>query len=225
MKNRIGRWIILLFVGFGIGSGIGYYQAQNELDDGVIALSPDAQSLNATILKKPKSKISTNAPVGSSDIGGAFSLIDHNGKAVTEADYSNSYKLVFFGFSYCPAVCPTELQKVAAVMDQLGERAAEVIPIFISVDPERDTADVMKKYVEQFHPSLVGLTGSMKQIEGVKDAYKVFATKVENDMMDEYMMDHSAFLYFMDKENKMIALYPSKDTAANIATDIQERFE
>ena len=225
MKNRIGRWIVLLIIGLSIGSAIGYFQAQEELDGGVIPLSPDDQGLNATILKKPESKATKGAVVGTSDIGGHFSLTDHNGNAVTEADFSNAYKLVFFGFTYCPAVCPTELQKVAAVMEQLGEQSGQITPLFITVDPERDTAEVMKQYVEQFHPSLVGLTGSMEQTEAVKDAYKVFAAKVENEMMDEYMMDHSAFLYFMDKENRMIALYPSKDTAQDIAKDIQSRLD
>jgi len=218
MKKRIGRWIILIFIGFGIGSAIGYFQSQTELNSGVIEISPDDAGGSATILKKP---ISTASGDQSSDVGGDFSLIDHNGNDVTQANYASSYKLIFFGFTFCPAVCPTELQKVAAIMNQLGDNGEKITPIFITVDPERDDVATMKQYVEQFHPRLIGLTGSMAQIDSVKDAYRVYASKVENEMMEGYMIDHSAFLYLMTPDNKMIALYPSRDTAQDIAVDIQ----
>ncbi len=218
MKARLVRWIFLLLIGLGIGSAIGYYQAQDEMEGGSIPLSPDAQG-NATILKK-SSKSTTKS---SSAVGGDFALIDHTGKDVTQADYADSYKMIFFGFTYCPAVCPTELQKVNLILDELGEMGEKITPIFITVDPERDNVEVMKEYVEQFHPRLIGLTGSQEQIDAVKAAYRVYANKVENDMMDEYMMDHSAFLYFMSPENTLVAMYPSKDTAVQIAEDIKAK--
>lgn len=221
MKNRVVRWILLLIVGFGIGSAIGYFQAQNELDGGVIELSPDENTGNATVLKQPASA-SEQVANANSMIGGDFTLVDHNGNEVTQADYAENYKLIFFGFTYCPAVCPTELRKVAEILEILGEDGEMVTPIFISVDPERDTVEQMAQYVEQFHPRLVGLTGSMEQIDAVKDAYKVYASKVENEMMEGYMVDHSSFLYFMSPENTLIELYPSKDTAQDIADAVKE---
>lgn len=218
MKSRLIRWVFLLVIGLGIGSAIGYLQAQNEMDGGAIPLSPDAQG-NATILKKT----SSSQVKGSSAVGGNFALVDHNGKDVTQADYAESYKMVFFGFTFCPAVCPTELQKVALILNELGEAGDKITPIFITVDPERDNVTVMKEYVEQFHPRLIGLTGTQEQIDNVKKSYRVYASKVENDMMDEYMMDHSAFLYLMDTENNLVAMYPSKDTAVQIAEDIKAK--
>ncbi len=221
MKSRLLRWVLLLCIGLGIGSAIGYFQAQSEMNSGVIELSPDDQA--ATIIKRDSSE--TTQATAASKVGGAFTLINQDGEEVTQDTYADKYKLMFFGFTYCPAVCPTELQKVAVIMDTLGEKADQIVPIFVSVDPERDTPVVMKAYVEQFHPNLVGLTGSQEQIDVVKELYKVFSAKVENDMMDEYMVDHSSFLYFMGHDNKMITLYPSKDTAADIAADLDKHIQ
>ena len=221
MKKRFLRWGILLLIGFGIGSAIGYIQSQNELGGGVIDVSPDT-SKNATVLKASK-RTKQDTASGSVDIGGDFELVDHHGKVVTQDNYADSYKLIFFGFTFCPAVCPTELQKVHVIMDELGDVSEKITPLFITVDPARDTVDVMNDYVGQFHPKLVGLTGSLEQIEIVKKAFRVYSSKVENEMMDGYMVDHSAFLYLMSPENGMIALYPSKDTAIQIAEDIKGR--
>lgn len=160
---------------------------------------------------------------GGAQVGGGYSLIDHNGKAVSEANYSGSYKIIFFGFTYCPAVCPTELQKMTRVLDILGEDGGDIEPLFISVDPERDTPDVIRDYVMQFHPSITGLTGSRAQIDTVLESYKVYATKVESEFMDGYMMDHSAFMYLMSPDDVLITLYPTEDTAENIAKDIKNR--
>lgn len=225
MKNRLARCTIFLIIGAGIGLGINHYKKQKELDSGVIPLSADDQA-TATILKAPvtieeeEATDENNNPAG---LGGAFSLTDQNGKAVTEKDYSSSYKLVFFGFTFCPAVCPTELQKVTLVMNELGKASSKIQPIFITVDPERDTPEQIKGYIKQFHPKLVGLTGNAEQIKSVTDAYRVYATKVENEHMEGYMMDHSAYLYLMSPDDKLIAVYPSKDKVTDIVEDIKKR--
>lgn len=225
MKKRIFRWAVLLAVGFGIGSTIAHFQTQNDLDSGVILLSPDDKDNKnaATILKKPTST-ANKATSGASNIGGAFTLIDHNGQEVTNETYKGTHKLIFFGFTYCPAVCPTELQKITNIMEALGkDYAGTITPIFITLDPDRDNAEVMKNYVAQFHLSLIGLTGSNDQIDAVKNTFKVYSSKVENDMMDEYMIDHSSFIYLTDWDNKLISMYPSKDTVEQIVQDIQKR--
>lgn len=225
MKKRIFRWAVLLAVGFGIGSTIAHFQTQNDLDSGVIPLSPDDRDNKnaATILKKPTSTANKTTS-GASNIGGAFTLIDHNGQEVTNETYKGTHKLIFFGFTYCPAVCPTELQKITNIMETLGkDYAGTITPIFITLDPDRDNAEVMKNYVAQFHPSLIGLTGSNDQIDAVKNTFKVYSSKVENDMMDEYMLDHSSFIYLTDWDNKLISMYPSKDTVEQIVQDIQKR--
>lgn len=221
MKKSLIRWTFFLLIGVSIGAVWKQYKNQAEMSGGVIALSPDDQGSAASVIKKPSRK-TTNAV--ESSVGGAFEMIDHTGKTVTQDDYADTYKLVFFGFTYCPAICPTELQKVTLILETLEQETADKItPIFITVDPERDTVEEISQYVGQFHPRLVGLTGTQEQVDATKSAFKVYATKVENEMMDEYMMDHSAFLYLMDQSNKMIAMYPSTDTADDIAKDIQEK--
>ncbi|HBR68691.1 MAG TPA: SCO family protein [Rhodospirillaceae bacterium] len=203
LKARLKRTAILSAIALVIGGGIGFYQIQNET-------------------ARVTQKASSVAPMaGGAQVGGGFALIDQDGKEVTENDYAGRYKLIFFGFTFCPAVCPTELQKMARVLDQLEN--PNIQPIFITVDPERDTAQVMKGYVGQFHPDIVGLTGSREQIDKVLADYKVYASKVENDMMDGYMMDHSAFIYLMSPNNALITLYPAQDTAEQIAEDIKKR--
>lgn len=223
MKMRLLRTLIIWSVFFGGIYAYFHWKKSDQLDRGVVTISPDGtEDTAAAIIKRPSRSTATDT-AGASEIGGAFEMVDQNGQAVTDKTYADSYKLVFFGFTYCPAICPTELQKVNVIMNELGEEAQGITPIFVTVDPERDTVEVMKQYVEQFHPRLVGLTGSMDQVEAIKQTFRVYASKVENEMMEEYMMDHSAFLYLMDKDNKMIALYPSKDTAVEIAKDIQSR--
>ncbi len=219
MKKRMVLWVIYLLIGAGIGATYNYFNKNKTLEDGVIALSPDDKDV--TILKPQRSTKNTNKV--ESSIGGEFAMVDHNGNDVTQADYADAYKLVFFGFTYCPAICPTELQKVTLIMNELGAASDAITPIFITVDPERDTVEQMKQYVEQFHPKLVGLTGTPEQIKATAESFKVYASKVENEMMEEYMMDHSSYLYLMDKDNSLIAIYPSTDTAMEIAADIQER--
>ncbi|GJL85787.1 MAG: electron transporter SenC [Micavibrio sp.] len=188
---------------FVIGGGIAYMQVNSE---------------TARVVEKP----STIEPMaGAAQVGGDFELVDHNGKTVTQADFSGAHKIIFFGFTYCPAVCPVELQKMAKVLDALD--GTDIQPLFISVDPERDTVDVMKGYVEQFHPAIVGLTGNRAQVDAVMESYKVYATKIESEMMDGYMMDHSAFMYLMSPDDALITLYPTEDTAENIAEDIKNR--
>lgn len=162
-------------------------------------------------------------------LGGPFSLIDQDGKPVTQENFAKDYKLIYFGFTYCPAICPTELQKVARAMNELEqeapEAAAHLQPIFISVDPERDTPEVMKGYVQQFHPRLIGLTGSPEQVEAAKKAYRVFAKKVQDETMNDYTVDHSSFIYLMSPDDQLLAMYRVNDNAEDLAGDIKKHIE
>lgn len=222
MKHSIVRWSVLLMLGVGIGLCIKFYQAQKELDGGVIPVSADDQTSSATILKQPQS-LSNSDVAGGADIGGAFDLIDQDGKAVTQDDYANAYKLVFFGFTHCPSICPTELKKITLVMNELGETANRITPIFITVDPARDTPEQIKSYLKDYHPKMVGLTGSQEQIDAVGMAYRVYAKKIEAEFMEGYMMDHSAFTYLMSPDNRLVAIFASTDTAQSIAENIKAR--
>jgi protein SCO1 len=145
-------------------------------------------------------------------IGGPFALIDHTGKPRTDADFRGKFLLIYFGYSYCPDVCPTDLQQIGLALDGLGVAAEAVQPIFITVDPERDTAAHLADYVPLFHPRLIGLTGSAEQIRSVALAYKVYYAKYPPDSRD-YVIDHSSFVYLVDKAGKYIGFLPSGTAA------------
>jgi protein SCO1/2 len=159
----------------------------------------------------------TNAP----DIGGAFELVDHTGRAVTQADFAGDFMLVYFGFTSCPDICPTAMQAVAQALDDLGGKAARVRPVLITVDPERDTPAVLADYVANFHPRLVGLTGTPEQVAAAARAYKVYYAKVPSEEGD-YVMDHSAILYLMGPDGRYIRHFTHGDGADEIAAALRE---
>jgi len=142
-------------------------------------------------------------------IEGKFSLIDHNGKAVSEKTYLGRYTLVFFGYTWCPDVCPTMLSDVAMVMDNLGEASEKLVPIFISVDPERDTTSVLKEYANNFHPGIVGLTGRLAEVAKAARSFRVGYGKVIADPAEpeDYSMSHSADLFLIGPDGKLIKVY------------------
>jgi cytochrome oxidase Cu insertion factor (SCO1/SenC/PrrC family) len=138
---------------------------------------------------------------GEALIESEFSLVDHTGNPVADEDFAGKWQLVFFGFTACPDVCPTTLIEVSAVLEELGDDAEQITPLFISVDPERDTPEVMAEYVANFDPRIVGLTGSPEQIKQAAQAFRAYYVKVEQkNQPDGYTMDHSAFLYLMGPE-------------------------
>jgi len=140
---------------------------------------------------------------GAALIGGPFSLVGADGKPVTDRDFRGRYMLIFFGFTHCPDICPAELQVIAQALEQLGDKAKTVVPIFITLDPERDTPQAMANYVKSFGPNFVGLTGSPEAIEAAAKAYRVAYSKVENkDSAGDYSVDHSALVYLMDPEGR-----------------------
>jgi cytochrome oxidase Cu insertion factor (SCO1/SenC/PrrC family) len=148
-------------------------------------------------------------------IGGPFALIDHTGKLRTDEDFRGKLLLIYFGYSHCPDVCPTDLQQIGLAVDGLGAGAEAVQPIFITLDPERDTAAHLTDYVPLFHPRLIGLTGSAEQIRHVALAYKVYYAKYPPDSPD-YVIDHSAFVYLVDKAGKYIGFFPPGTAADRI---------
>lgn len=144
--------------------------------------------------------------VGKALVGGPFSLIDHTGKRVTEKDFLGRYMLVLFGFTYCPDVCPSGLQVMAAALDKLGAKAQKVTPIFISLDPERDTPEQLAQYVTSFHPRLVGLTGALDEVDRVAKAYRVYYKKVRDEKSTAtYTIDHTALIYLMGPDGSYAA--------------------
>lgn len=154
-------------------------------------------------------------------IGGPFTLVDHTGERVSEADFSGKHMLVYFGYTYCPDVCPTELAVMSRALDLLGEAASEVTPVFITVDPARDTVETMADYRRHFHSSLVALTGSEEQIAAAAKAYRVYYAKAGED--DEYyLMDHTSFVYLMDEQGRYVAHFGPAVSAEAMAERIRE---
>jgi protein SCO1 len=139
-------------------------------------------------------------------VGGPFSLIDGDGKPVTDQTWRGKYMLVYFGYTYCPDVCPTTLTSVAAALDKLGPKADQIQPLFITVDPKRDTQAVVKQYAAAFSPRLIGLTGSAEQIATAAKEYRVYyAEHRTGPGPDDYSMDHSSVLYLMGPDGRFIA--------------------
>ena len=156
-------------------------------------------------------------------VGGPFSLTDQDGRRVTDEDFRGAYFLVYFGYTYCPDVCPVDLQDMSAALDLLDDKTlGQIQPVFITIDPERDTVDVMKTYVSLFHPKLTGLTGSPEEIAEVSRAYRVYARKVESESDTEYLMDHSAITFLMDPDGKYVAHFSSGFKPEAMARRLEE---
>ncbi|MFC0384727.1 SCO family protein [Muricoccus vinaceus] len=158
---------------------------------------------------------------GGVSLGGPFTLVDGGGRTVTEADLRGKLSLVLFGFTFCPDVCPTELQAIAQTMDLLGAQNTQVRPVFITVDPERDTPAKMKEYVEQFHPAITGLTGTPQQVAAAARAWRVYYSKVTPPGSTEYLMDHSAFTYLMGRDGSLRALFRPGATPEEMAAAVR----
>jgi protein SCO1 len=160
---------------------------------------------------------------GVAAIGGPFTLTDQTGKAVTDQTYKGKWLLVFFGFTFCPDVCPTTLNQVAQVMDRLGPLASQVQPLFITIDPARDTPAVLAQYTAAFDPRIVGLTGTPEEIAAAAKAYRVYYAKV--DQGSDYTMDHSAILYVMRPDGRYEAFFSADAKADDMTAKLKSWIE
>lgn len=163
-------------------------------------------------------------PLAGARIGGAFSLTDQDGRTVTDRDFAGRYRIVYFGYTFCPDVCPTDVQNIAAALKSiehddpaLGKR---IVPIFVTVDPARDTPAALKRFVNAFHPRLVGLTGSPEQIAKVAKEYGIYFARGAGTA-DGYLMDHGRQIYLFDPDGKPLALLPEGPPAA-IAAEVRK---
>lgn len=163
--------------------------------------------------------------VGEAAVHSEFSLTDHNGNRVTQADFQGRWQLVFFGFTYCPDVCPTTLAYMAEVLDRLGRESQRIAPLFISVDPTRDTPEVMAEYVQAFHPDLIGLTGTEAEIGAAAKAFRVYHEKMEEaSAPDGYLMAHSGHIYLMTPGGRYEAVFrEGEQSAQEMASEIVTR--
>jgi protein SCO1 len=165
-------------------------------------------------------------PLEGARIGGPFSLTDQNGAAVTEKSFPDQYRIMYFGYAYCPDVCPTDVANLARGLKAFAKaepvRAKKVRLIFVSVDPARDTPAVLRDFTAAFHPEMVGLTGTQKAIDDVTKVYGVSVSIAPGQPKDGYLVDHSRAAYLMSPDNKPIALIPQDGTAEEIAGEIKK---
>ena len=159
-------------------------------------------------------------PGGAAAVGGPFTLVDQDGATRTDRDFRDRLMLIYFGYTYCPDVCPTALQVMTVALDRLGDKAKQVQPIFITVDPARDTPAHLKSYVANF-PGLVGLTGSEQQVRAAAKAFRVYYRKAGEGK--DYLMDHSSIVFLMDREGRYLTHFSHTTQAEAMAAAIAER--
>lgn len=158
---------------------------------------------------------------GTADIGGPFELVDQDGRTVTDADFHGKLMLVYFGYTYCPDLCPTALGVMAAAIGKLDVAGERVAPVFISVDPERDTPPALKDYVGNFHPRMVGLTGSAEQVAKAAKEYRAFYQKQPGATSEDYLMDHTTLIYLMGADGEFLTYFGQQATPDEVAEAIR----
>jgi protein SCO1/2 len=163
----------------------------------------------------------TGGEAGTLQIGGPFELVDGAGRTVTDRDFRGRWMLVYFGYTNCPDACPTALGDMAAALDRLGEARSRVVPIFITVDPEHDTPEVMKSYTAAFSPDLVGLTGTTDQIHQARRGYRVYAGR-HPGTDGGYTVDHSSIIYLMDPKGRFVTNFTQQNGPDEIAQRLKE---
>tara|TARA_B100000686_G_C16806190_1_gene990740 strand:+ start:17305 stop:17952 length:648 start_codon:yes stop_codon:yes gene_type:complete len=178
-------------------------------------------------IEKIKDREGISQSITEVKIGGPFNLIDHRGNSVTEKSFQDRHKLVFFGYTWCPDICPTELQIITEVLDTLGNNSKKIAALFITIDPRRDTQVKLANYLSHFHPEIIGLTGNEKQIATAAKAYRVYYNRpdqntktVSSQSSGDYIMDHSVYIYLISPEDKYITHFIQSDDSDKIAQEI-----
>jgi len=156
-----------------------------------------------------------------SAIGGPFRLVDQNGKTVTDADLKGKWSLVYFGYTHCPDACPTALNDIAIALDELGPQRSAVRPVFVTVDPERDTPAVLKSYVTAFDAPILALSGTPEEIAQAAKGYRVYYAK-HPEAGGDYSMDHSSVIYVMDPEGRFTASFTQENSPEEIAERLKK---
>ncbi|ONG54710.1 SCO family protein [Pseudoroseomonas deserti] len=220
MQRLVRALVLILILGLAGLWGVAWFGRQEGEPIGDAFLRQVA-SLTGGEAPVPVSAGGMQLPQGLT-LGGAWSAVDQDGRPVTQANFDDTLMVAYFGYSFCPDVCPTELGSIAAAMDKLSEaEQARVTPAFFTVDPERDDPAQMKLYVTNFHPRMVGLTGSVTQVAETARRFRVFYSKVNRPEMSEYLMDHSSFIYLIGRDGKVRTLLRPQSSPEAIAEAVR----
>lgn len=172
----------------------------------------------------PQADQGAQGPLAGATIGGPFTLIDQNGARVSDRTFAGQYRLMYFGYSFCPDVCPVDLQMLMQGLrlfeNESPAAAAKIAPIFVTIDPDRDTPEALRSYVGAFHPRLTGLTGSPAEIAAVAKRFAISYQKAEPDRMTDYLVDHSRQAYLFGPDGAPIALIPQDESAEAVAAEL-----
>ncbi len=155
-------------------------------------------------------------------LGGPYTLTDHTGTKVTDASWEGRYQLMYFGYTFCPDICPTSLSIMSDALDEMGPAASDVKPIFVTVDPERDTLEVLSAYHEHFHPDFSNLTGTAEEIAAIAKAYRVYYARVETDELTDYLMDHTSIVYLMSPDGRYVTHFAHDADPVAMANRLKE---
>jgi cytochrome oxidase Cu insertion factor (SCO1/SenC/PrrC family) len=200
MKTRLFRILFLTIIGLAVVAAFIAFEKKVNLK----AKQASSQVDNVNIIQTPL------------ELGGDFELVTNKGEKLTNKDLEGKIVLMFFGYTYCPDYCPMELQNLTEVLNALEESGLDekVQPVFVSIDPERDTPEVLTSFLKPFHKKIIAATGSLAQIEEIKQNYRVYGARVEQEV--GYLMDHSTFLYVLDGEGKLLSMVRYEATAPEI---------
>jgi protein SCO1/2 len=188
---------------------------------GVLVAAIVGVALWLALAQRPVDLSPAMVNVEGADIGGPFELTAQSGERVTSAELIDGPTLIYFGYTFCPDVCPVDTQIMAQAVDILAEQGIEVTPVFITVDPERDTPEALAAYAEAVHPNMIALTGTPEEIRAAADAYKVYYQKVEmEDSAAGYLMNHTSYFYLMTPKAGLVALFRRDVTPESLASDI-----
>jgi protein SCO1/2 len=195
--TRAFAWLVIAYLlGFGFASAAGGQQTAAEMMDDLM--------------------------YGHGTVGGPFTLTDQDGRQRSDSEFRGKLMIVYFGYAFCPDVCPADLMAITQALDVLGPEARNIQPIFITVDPERD-AGVLKDYVAAFHPSFIGLTGSPGEIRKIANSYKAFYARVPGERGGDYSIDHTGIIYLMGREGEYLGFMPPQ-TGPEKLTEVLRKY-